>query len=97
METAAVSKLKANLSEYLLKVKSGEEIVVTDRGKPVARIVPIRRNEEGISPHLLTLEKAGLARIGSGKLPDEFWTRPRPKDTEGVALDNLIGERREGR
>ena len=97
METAAVSKLKANLSEYLLKVKLGEEIVVTDRGRPIARIIPVRRGEKGISPHLLTLEKAGLARIGSGKLPDEFWTRPRPKDVEGVALDNLIDERRGGR
>ena len=97
METAAVSKLKANLSEYLLKVKSGEEVVVTDRGRPVAKIIPFRKGEEGISPHLLTLEKAGLACIGSGKLPEEFWTRPRPKDAEGVALVTLIDERREGR
>ena len=40
MKTAAVSKLKASISEYLLKVKAGEEVIVTDRGKPIAKIVP---------------------------------------------------------
>ena len=35
-----VRELKAKLSEYLGKAASGEEVVVTDRGKPVARLVP---------------------------------------------------------
>ena len=73
MKTAAVSKLKASLSEYLLKVKAGEEVIVTDRGKPIAKIVPLKRSETAIPSHLLTLEKAGLARIGRGKLPEDFW------------------------
>ena len=41
MKTTAISDLKAHLSEYLNQVKSGNEILVTDRGKPVARIVPV--------------------------------------------------------
>ena len=39
MPTAAVSDLKARLSEYLKRVKAGPEILITDRGKPVARQV----------------------------------------------------------
>jgi prevent-host-death family protein len=35
-----VRELKAKLSEYLAAACAGEEIVVTDRGRPVARIVP---------------------------------------------------------
>ena len=35
-----VSELKAGLSAYLARVKRGEEIVVTERGEPIARIVP---------------------------------------------------------
>lgn len=35
-----VRELKAKLSEYLGKAASGEEVVVTDRGQPVARLVP---------------------------------------------------------
>ena len=97
MKTAAVSQLKTSLSAYLLKVKAGEEVIVTDRGKPVAKIVPIRRGETEIPLHLLTLEKAGLARIGTGTLPVDFWNMPRPKDTKGLALANLVKERREGR
>jgi prevent-host-death family protein len=97
MKTAAVSELKALLSKYLSKVKAGEEIVVTDRGKPVAKIIPIRRAEMEIAPHLLTLERAGLARIGKASLPSDFWALPRPKDRKGLALRNLLKEREEGR
>ncbi len=32
-------ELKAKLSEYLALVSSGEEVTVTDRGRPVARLV----------------------------------------------------------
>lgn len=97
MKTAAVSKLKASLSEYLGKVKAGEEVIVTDRGKPVARIVPITRDEVKIPPHLLEMERAGLVRIGSGEIPPEFWQRKRKKDRKGAVLAALLQEREEGR
>lgn len=35
-----IRELRAHLSRYLKEVEAGEEIVVTDRGKPVARITP---------------------------------------------------------
>lgn len=35
-----VRELKAHLSEHLARVADGETVVVTDRGRPVARIVP---------------------------------------------------------
>lgn len=97
MKTAKISELKASLSEYLSKVKAGEEIVVTDRGKSVAKIIPLRRGDIEMPAHLLTLEKAGLVRIGAGKLPASFWNMPRPKDKNGLALSALLREREEGR
>ncbi len=39
--SVGVRDLKAKLSEYLGRAAGGESIVVTDRGIPVARIVPI--------------------------------------------------------
>jgi prevent-host-death family protein len=36
-----VRELKARLSEYLGRAAAGEELVVTDRGRPVARLVPL--------------------------------------------------------
>lgn len=97
MKTAAVSELKASLSEYLGQVKAGEEVLVTDRGKPIARIVPLGRGEIDRPPHLLELERIGLARIGTGAIPDEFWARTRPADQDGSALRALLLEREEGR
>ena len=41
MERVGVRELKASLSRYLGRVRAGETIVVTDRGRPVARIVPV--------------------------------------------------------
>jgi prevent-host-death family protein len=36
-----VRELRNNLSRYLERVREGEEIVVTDRGSPVARVLPV--------------------------------------------------------
>ena len=41
MKTAAVAKLEAQLSQYLARVKAGEEILVTERTVPVARTSPV--------------------------------------------------------
>jgi prevent-host-death family protein len=97
MKSATVSKLKATLSEYLAKVKAGEEVIITERGKPIAKIVPLPRNGPSISPHLQELARAGLVRLGSGKLPAGFWKLPRPKDPKGLAVQALLEERAEGR
>lgn len=97
MKTASVSKLKASISEYLYRVKAGEEVLVTDRGKPIARLIPLDRSETEVPAHLLMLEKAGLVRIGSGKIKADFWNLPRPKDAKGLAIKALIKERENGR
>ena len=38
----AVSTLRAHLSEWLDRARAGEEVVVTERGVPVARLVGVR-------------------------------------------------------
>lgn len=35
-----VKDLKAHLSEYIGRASRGEDVVITDRGRPVARLVP---------------------------------------------------------
>lgn len=71
MRTTAVTKLKATLSEHIAYVKSGEEVVVTERGKPVARIVPI---EGGTSDDArrMDLIKRGIIRPGRGRISKEL-------------------------
>jgi len=97
MIKTSVSDLKASASEYLSKVKAGEEILVTDRGKPIAKIIPLQRNELPADVRMAQLELAGLARVGKGALPKDFWSTPRPQDKESAALSALLSEREEGR
>lgn len=42
MYTVSVAEAKARLSELLNQVKAGEEIVITRRGRPVARLAAIQ-------------------------------------------------------
>ena len=37
----AVSALRAELAVWIDRVRAGEEVIVTDRGTPVARLVPV--------------------------------------------------------
>ena len=99
MKRAAVSTIKATLSACLAKVKAGEELLVVERGKPVAKLEPVSAVDaaDDGGAHLRDLTRAGLVRVGSGKLPAGFWTMPRPRDRKGLALTALLDERAEGR
>jgi prevent-host-death family protein len=41
MTDVATSELRANLSEWIRRAREGERVVITDRGVPVARILPV--------------------------------------------------------
>lgn len=99
MKRAAVSTVKATFSACLAKVKAGEELLVMERGKPVAKLVPIPKE---IGPaedraQLRDLARAGLVRVGSGKLPAGFWKMARPRDKKGRAVAVLLEDRAQGR
>ena len=89
MIVTTIAALKASLSEFLDGVKAGEEVIVTDRGRPVARIVPYRSG----GAELDDLVRAGQVRRSLGPLPTDFWERPRPTDPDGLLLQTLLEER----
>jgi prevent-host-death family protein len=60
-----VRELRENLRSYLEQVKNGDELVVTDRGRPIARIL-------GPESHEAT--RARLIREGRIKPATEPWT-----------------------
>jgi len=66
MRTVGLRKLKENLSRYLNEVKSGQRIVVTERRKEVALIVPIGIDRE--EDKALEMIRRGTARW-SGEKP----------------------------
>jgi prevent-host-death family protein len=97
MKTTPVSELKATLSEQLARVKAGEEVVVTERGRPIAKIVPLSSETMGLSAHMSELARNGLIRLGAGKISKDIWKLPRPVDKRGQALKALLDEREQGR
>ena len=97
MTSTTISKLKSKLSEYLSKVKAGDEVIVTEHGRPIVKLVPISPDSSVLSPHLLKLARSGLVRIGSGTLPKGFWKLPRPSDESAAGLRALLDERNETR
>lgn len=48
MATVNVYEAKTHLSRLLRRVRSGEEIVIADAGKPVARLVPLAAAEDRV-------------------------------------------------
>ncbi len=71
---------------------------VTERGKPIAKIIPIPDAETDEEQRLRRLEAQGIIRRGTGKWPPQgFWEAPRLQDPEGELRKLLIEERREGR
>lgn len=46
METISVADTKAHLSELLDRIEKGEELVVTRRGRPVARLSPVKSRKK---------------------------------------------------
>lgn len=99
MESVNVARLKASLSAYLTRVKAGEEVLVTERGRPIARLSPVLLSLD--DPHRVR----DLARQGRVRLPDkqadpqfweQFWKLPHPEDSQGLALKALLQDRERG-
>jgi len=65
MRKTGVRELKNNLSYYLREVKHGKKILVAEREKIIATIVPIERADE--DSNLLSLVKEGFATWKGGK------------------------------
>jgi prevent-host-death family protein len=94
--TATVSKLKASLSAYLRRVKAGEEVLVSERGRPIAKLIPVTRGD-ALPDHLAEMARQGLVRVGSRRLSRAFWGLPRPRDPKGRVRGALLEERKQGR
>ncbi len=57
---AGIREAKARLSELLRDVQAGREWVITERGKPVARLVPASAPRGPLEDRLKRLEEAGV-------------------------------------
>jgi len=67
-----IKELEAKLSEYVERASSGEMVVVTEQGDPVAELVPLSPTKR----KLLQLAEAGELSWGGGK----------PKGVRGIVV-----------
>jgi prevent-host-death family protein len=83
----AVAELRANLAHWIDTARDGEDVVITDRGTPVARIVALEASsviddltEQGVISRPISSVKP---QAGQGK-------RPRPRSS----VADLVSEQR---
>ena len=89
IQSVGVRDLKDNLSRYLAIVRRGGEIVITEHGHPIARVVPI----QGKSSHerlaeLIAAGDVSLARRRTRSMPGPV-RLPR-----GATISDLVKEQR---
>jgi prevent-host-death family protein len=72
METVGVRELKARLSDYLRRAHRGRRIIVTDRGRQVAAIVPVGPEQNALDD-----------LIAAGKVK---WSGKKPAGLKGVRV-----------
>lgn len=92
---SGVKQVRDRFTLYLKKVKEGEEVVITERGTPVAVISPVGRGEEGPEARIERLRLKGVLvpAADSGPMPG---ARVRlSKKGKGLA-ELVIEERNEG-
>ena len=93
MRTANIAQLRDRLTHYLREVRAGEESIVRDRNRPIAKIVPLTVDAESDDEALVA---AGLMRKAARRLPPAFWRARRGAVTLRAAAA-AVSEDREDR
>ena len=90
LKVVGVRELRQQASRVLDLVKKGEVIIVTERGKPIADIVPIKKTK------LERLIEQGAVTPAKEPFDLDFWNNTDgPRYPEGLEL--FLKERREAR
>jgi len=81
------SRLKAKLGQYMRAVRSGKEVVVTDRDQPVARLIPYREQQpiEGEELQIAQPRDPGAPPLGDVSVQA---IRYRGRSTTSLLLDD---------
>ena len=95
MRTVNISDLKAQLSAHIQLVRDGEEVLVCDRNKPVARIVPCRLEDRSEQERRL-VARGALTPPLKKRLASVSWPEP-PGNVSDKTMEQVWREERESR
>jgi prevent-host-death family protein len=93
--TVGSRELKTRLGTYLERVRAGETILVTDRGKPVAELRPVGASDDPTEQALRKMEAEGLITRPTRRGPLSPF-RPVRLPPGVRASDWIVREREEG-
>ena len=95
MKTVGIRELKNRLSEYLRQVRSGESVLVTDRGEVIAEFSPPGRAlaDASVPAGLLGFARRGLLTLGSPGDASLYVALPRARRGRRSAAELLDEER----
>jgi prevent-host-death family protein len=88
-KTVGIREFKAKLSSYVDRVKAGETVTITERGRPVGRIVPVR---PALEDKLQQLAEAGVLSWSGRKLEPKM---PSIRPHGGKTVSELLIEDRD--
>ncbi|MGH7664155.1 MAG: type II toxin-antitoxin system Phd/YefM family antitoxin [Gemmatimonadaceae bacterium] len=95
-----MSYAKNNLSRLLALVRGGKQIVIADRGVPVAILSPVTGATAPADEALESLVRAGLVTVGTAHPAEagrDILASPPPRPRHGAgAVARLVSERRSG-
>jgi len=91
MLSAGIKELKNNLSRYLSLVKKGEDVLITERGKIIARIIQEEPENESWRKALNHLMVRGLLTLPSRKIDRDI---PPPVEVPGKPVSEMAIEDR---
>lgn len=90
-ERVGVRELRQNLSVYLRRVQKGESLVVTDHGRPVARLTPLPASVDVLE----RLAGDGRVIMPSRSIDDVLSTTTKPSRATSRAIMRALDEQRE--
>lgn len=93
MQTVNIADLKSNLSAFLDRVRNGEELIVKDRSRPIARLMPLA-NGDDLDAEEEILVGAGLLRLPLITKSDKVFDLPAPK-ASGKKIREIIRDERD--
>jgi prevent-host-death family protein len=91
MQSITIGDLRKRLKQYLQQVRAGDEIIVRDRQRPIAKIVPFTVDDDDADDAALV--SGGLMRKGSGTIPSSFWRARRSRLTIRAAVSAVRADR----
>jgi prevent-host-death family protein len=98
MRVATITEAKNRLSALLDHVRSGESVLIVDRGIPVARLESAVTLEGDSAGRLARLERTGAVRAANTAPPKDVLSERPPRLRRGASgVQAVIEERRAGR